>query len=83
MSDHTDCKHYDDCDFRNDVGWCPESCNQYKHKDAVIVVRCKDCKRFKPCKEIEGVTWTGFCNYGQFHTDEDDFCSRGERRNDG
>ena len=33
MSDHMDCKHYDDCDFRNDVGWCPERCAQYKHKD--------------------------------------------------
>ena len=51
--------------------------------DAVPVVRCKDCKRFEPRQEIEGVSWTGFCNYGEFHTDEEDFCSRGERRNDG
>lgn len=48
--------------------------------DAVEVVRCKDCKSFKPCKEIEGVSWTGYCNYGEFHTDDDDFCSRGERK---
>ena len=48
--------------------------------DAVEVVRCKDCKHFAPCEEITGVSWTGFCNYGEFHTDEDDFCSRGERR---
>ena len=48
--------------------------------DAVEVVRCKDCKMFAPCEEVDGQTWTGFCKYGQFHTDEDDFCSRGERR---
>ena len=50
--------------------------------DAVPVVRCKDCKHFVQCKEVEGVSWTGFCNYGEFHTDEEDFCSRGERRSD-
>lgn len=48
--------------------------------DAVEVCRCKDCKHFAPCDEVDGVSWTGFCNYGVFHTDEDDFCSRGERR---
>lgn len=50
--------------------------------DAVPVVRCKDCKHFAHCEEVEGVSWTGFCNYGEFHTDEEDFCSRGERRSD-
>lgn len=50
--------------------------------DAVPVVRCKDCKHFSPCEEVDGVSWTGFCNYGEFHTDEGDFCSRGERRTD-
>ena len=46
------------------------------------LVRCKDCKHFAHCEEVEGVSWTGFCNYGEFHTDEEDFCSRGERRSD-
>lgn len=50
--------------------------------DAVPVVRCKDCKRFSACEEVEGVSWTGYCNYGEFHTDDEDFCSRGERRSD-
>lgn len=50
--------------------------------DAVPVVRCKDCKHFVHCEEVDGVSWTGFCNYGAFHTDEEDFCSRGERRGD-
>lgn len=48
--------------------------------DVVEVVRCKDCDYFKKCKEVEGVSWTGFCRYGDFHTDEDDFCSRGKRK---
>lgn len=48
--------------------------------DAVEVVRCKECTRFSPCEEVEGVSWTGWCNYGEFHTDEDDYCSRGERK---
>ena len=46
------------------------------------IVRCKDCKHFAHCEEVDGVSWTGFCNYGEFHTDEEDFCSRGERRSD-
>ena len=67
---------------------CPDPCYVYGGVsnllavDAVCVVRCKKCKWFEPCKEIEGVTWTGFCKYGEFHTDEDDFCSRGERRSE-
>lgn len=50
--------------------------------DVVPVVRCWECKHFSPCEEVDGVSWTGFCNYGEFHTDEGDFCSRGERRDD-
>ena len=48
--------------------------------DAVPVVRCKDCKKFTPCIEVIGKSWTGFCEGLQCHTDEEDFCSRGERR---
>lgn len=44
------------------------------------VVRCKDCKYFKACEEIPGGSWTGFCISGSFHTDEDDFCSRGVKK---
>ena len=51
--------------------------------DAVPVVRCRECKHFRPCEEIDGVSWSGFCKYGEFHTDEEDFCSRGERKDDG
>ena len=53
---------------------------QYRNRDIVEVVRCKDCMWFEPCEEIEGESWTGYCTYGEFHTDEMDFCSRGERK---
>ena len=48
--------------------------------DAVEVVRCKDCRWFEPCEEIEGESCTGYCIYGECCTDEMDFCSRGERK---
>lgn len=78
MSDHKDCNRYDDCDFRNDVGWCPESCRQYKHKDDVRVVRRKDCKHHNE-------TWCDMNSRDRgewFSWYDDDFCSYGERRND-
>ena len=82
MSDHKDCKRYDDCDFRNDVGWCPESCRQYEHKDDVRVVRCKDCKHWlgdgNNCK-----MYIVIGNKVMYNWYSDDFCSYGERRNDG
>ena len=56
--------------------------------DAVEVVRCKDCKYYREGKIWEGVK---FCfrlrgNDGEpvgYNFCDDDFCSRGERRNDG
>lgn len=51
--------------------------------DAVEVVRCKDCKHYQfadnrafgfPVKRCE---WTGYED-----VDDDDFCSRGERKDD-
>ena len=81
MSDHMDCKHYDDCDFRNDVGWCPESCVQYKHKDDEKVVRCRDCQWYG-----KGMTCplaaSGLSADRIKLPKEDDFCSYGERRKD-
>lgn len=51
--------------------------------DAVPVVRCKGCKHFRPCEEVDGETWLGWCAYGEFNTDDLDFCSRGERKDNG
>ena len=41
---------------------------------------CKECRHFEHREEEEGVSWTGYCKYGEHHTDEGDFCSRGSRR---
>ena len=49
--------------------------------DAVPVVRCKDCKHYQFSDErafgfpVKRCEWTGFED-----VDDDDFCSRGERK---
>ena len=46
-------------------------------KDAVEVVRCKDCKHYS----VKGkTTQFGFCGYRHAGTDETDYCSRAVRR---
>ena len=48
--------------------------------DAVPVVRCKDCKYRKHLPDVEGLM---FCQYvigAEFVRNEDDYCSRGERK---
>lgn len=45
--------------------------------EAEPVIRCKNCRHYKRYDdEIEGVTWQGLCKYGEFFTDDLDFCSR-------
>lgn len=80
MANHKKCKHYEVCDYRNAVGSCPDRCVQFKHRDAVIVIRCKDCKHYgweqEPChgrtqhfcklhKGLVGVDRDAFCSYGE------------------
>ena len=69
-----------DWDVYHTIEDCICEVNEQPTIDAVEVVRCEDFKHFESCEEVEGVSWTGFCNYGEFYTDEYDFCSRGERR---
>ena len=78
MNRYNDCRRYDDCDYRNDIGECPDDCNQFKHKDNVSVVRCKDCKYYEKAK----VNNKGFliCPASGMEIAEADFCSYGERR---
>ena len=50
--------------------------------DAVPVVRCRDCKWFKPYqKPVED--FDGRCVVHMCETDEPEFCSIGRRRDDG
>lgn len=51
-----------------------EKCGEI-YVDAVEVVRCKDCVHY----DGEGCLLT----YGEFEPNSMDFCSYGERRNDG
>lgn len=80
MTEHKTCSFYKVCDYRNAVGGCPDRCLQYKHKDAVIVIRCKECKkRYNPneCPMCLLV-------YGEQHdfTHDQGYCDRGERKNE-
>ena len=81
MAQHENCKKFADCTWRNDVGYCPDNCNQFKHKDEVIVVRCKDCKHYiaynrsvgglvewGKCRKIDmdvDMPGNGYCCYGE------------------
>ena len=50
--------------------------------DAVEVVRCRECKWFKPYqKPVED--FDGRCVVHMCETDEPEFCSIGRRRDDG
>ena len=74
-----DCIHADICKEVNGGWFSPKNiayCTAFKErKNCVEVVRCKDCKH-----------WTmGYCNNFAYYdyepmTNEDDFCSYGERR---
>lgn len=53
--------------------------------DAVEVVRCKDCVYYKPGKHFKDVNFCQRLPYyaekGGLNVSDEDFCSRGERRN--
>lgn len=80
--DKKDCKHYDDCEYRNAIGYCPQYCMQYKHKDEVRVVRCAECQSCKVILDIIGNP-SLHCklSYGMPQVDYDDYCSRGKKIN--
>lgn len=84
MADLKDCKKYADCDWRKSVGYCPDECNHFKHKDEVIVVRCKDCKYYKMLTDYRE-SRLPVCDRRKLNVEmhEDDFCSYGERKNKG
>lgn len=72
MARPKDCVHYKDCAYRKGVKTCPEDCNQFKHKDEVVVVKCKNCKLW--------LTLKCRMNLREVTPGEEDFCSYGERR---
>ena len=53
--------------------------------DAVEVVRCKDCKHWKPSGSKAGnsfsdMEYIGGCEFSNYYRRESDFCSYGERK---
>ena len=51
-----------------------------KRLDAIDIVRCKDCKHYELYCGWTGKGW--FCFLTNSRREEEDFCSRGERRED-
>lgn len=84
MNRYNDCRRYDDCDYRNDIGECPDDCNQFKHKDDVRVVRFKDCAWARKVDNREPMfRCVNICRDGCTQwLDSNDFCSYGERRSE-
>ena len=56
-----------------------ERLKQYEDSGAVEVVRCKDCKHRDP----EDKRCDCGCWHNPFTTNDNDFCSYGERKNNG
>ena len=53
--------------------------------DAVPVVRCRDCQRWKPSGSKAGnsfsdMEYIGGCEFSNYYRRESDFCSYGERK---
>ena len=53
--------------------------------DAVEVVRCRDCKHWKPSGSKAGnsfsdMEYIGGCEFTNYYRSESDFCSYGERK---
>ena len=81
MAFRKDCKKYP-CDWCYSVKSCPEECSHFKHKDEVIVIRCKDCKEAKkPTSNLLSGKFVNCALYDPMPLMKcHDFCSYGERR---
>ena len=75
MADLKECAKYALCNWRKSVGYCPDTCNHFKHKDEVVVTRCRDCMHMEITPDklrwcnvwsgINGMGDDGYCNYGE------------------
>lgn len=78
MAKLKDCKKYAECEWRKSVHTCPENCNHFKHKDEVIVIRCKDCKHGE--LDDGSMHWYLCRHNGCDWNEGEHFCSYGERQ---
>lgn len=79
MADMKECAKYAHCDWRKSVGYCPDECNHFKHKDEVIVVRCKNCKHCQYDAEDRYFACTNSSAFNDI-VEPNEFCSYGERK---
>lgn len=63
-----------------DTKYCFQNCNRFsKWLDTEAVVRCKDCKHWKPCA---GATeHVKCCEFGQYMVGANGYCVYGEVKN--
>ena len=75
-----DCIHFEVCPMADDTEYISEDvlkedCHDFKNKaDFVEVVRCRECGFY------QNGEYKNFCRKTGFETNDDDFCSYGERR---
>ena len=68
--------------------WFAELVLEIPAADVVEVVRCRDCKHWKPSgskggKSFSDMEYIGCCKFANCCRRESDFCSLGERKNGG
>jgi hypothetical protein len=90
MAGCIDCIHYEVCDYRDPARYetMQELKNDCRHciptADVVEVVRCKDCKHYKP--QTGAQNWNSkvkyCCRCTVVKVKETDFCSFGERKHE-
>ena len=76
--------HYDYCNKHHDetavfYGWSMRLMKEAPSAQPEII-RCKDCKHYTPIKRTD--RWWCRCEEGLWSSNEDDFCSYAERRED-
>lgn len=80
LLDGIECIDISDCTDIDDIFIeIEKEIDEYPTADVTEVVRCKDCK----CYELMRSNNKHFCNEFGGYVTENDFCSRGERRNGG
>lgn len=67
------------------IGDVIRSIKMAKTVDAVPVVRCRECKHWKPSRSKAGnsfsdMEYIGGCEFTNYYRSESDFCSYGERK---
>ena len=78
-----DCVHIDVCFAKQlGTGECAEICRDYKNKaDFVEVVRCRECANRNKSK-CPNRHFSDISGEAEDYTEDNDFCSYGEKRSD-